>query len=74
LDEYLVDLKNLAHKNLGVARNLRIEDAQVLLSELMYNHTDFEYLKNCIEALMACTFKLNPPYAYDVLKLLPNTT
>ncbi|QFR49477.1 hypothetical protein FJR48_06930 [Sulfurimonas lithotrophica] len=64
-----LELKNLAHKNLGVARNLRIEDAQVLLTDLMNKHDDLEHLKRCIEALMACAFKLNPSYAYDVLKL-----
>ncbi|WP_373070130.1 hypothetical protein [Sulfurimonas sp.] len=69
LDEHLIELKNLAHKNLGVARNLRIEDSQILLTELMNNHTDIEYLKKCVEALMGCSFKLNPGYAYDVLKL-----
>lgn len=69
LAEHLIELKNLAHKNLGVARNLRIEDAQILLTNLMNNHTDFVYLKKCIEALIACAFKLNPKYAYDVLKL-----
>ena len=69
LDVHLIELKNLAHKNLGVARNLRIEDSQILLSELMNNHTDIEYLRKCVEALMGCSFKLNPSYAYDVLKL-----
>lgn len=68
-EELLKDLKALAHKNLGVARNLRIGDAQTLLYELMNNHEDIEYLKYCTEALMACAFRLNPSYAYDVLKL-----
>jgi len=69
IETHVSDLKNLAHKNLGVARNLRIYDAQFLLTELMSNNTDVDYLKNCVEALMACAFKLNPPYAYGVLKL-----
>jgi hypothetical protein len=69
LDIYLVELKNLAHKNLGVARNLRIEDAQILLSTLMNNHTDYVYLEKCVEALMGCAFKLNPSYSFDVLRL-----
>jgi len=64
-----IELKNLSHKNLGVARNLRIDDAQVLLTYLMNNHENLEYLEEYIEALMACAFKLNPSYAYDVLKL-----
>ena len=69
LDEHLIELKNLAHKNLGVARNLRIDDAQILLSELMNNHTDFVYLRKCVEALMGCSFKLNPAYAFGILRL-----
>jgi hypothetical protein len=69
LDECLIELKNLAHKNIGVAKNLRIQDAQILLVELMNNCTDVKYLKKCIDALMSCAFKLNPTYAFDVLKL-----
>jgi len=65
----LIDLKNLAHKNLGVVRNLRIDDAQILLSDLMSNHQDIKHLRECVEALMGCAFKLNPDYAFNVLKL-----
>ena len=68
-EKALKDLNNLAHKNLGVARNLRIYDAQILLSELMTNREDFKYLKECTEALVACAYKLNPEYGYHILKL-----
>ena len=63
------DLRNLAHKNLGVARNLRIHDSQILLTEIMNNNENIEHVKECVEALMACTFKLNPEYAFNMIKL-----
>ncbi len=61
--------RELAHKNLGVARNLRIRDAEVLLYELMKKE-DLEYLINCIQALKYCAIKLKPQRAYDALKLM----
>lgn len=61
--------KELAHKNLGVAKNLRIQDAQVLLNEMMESD-DLEYLEVCIKALKACSIKLKPAYAYKTLKLI----
>lgn len=61
--------RDLAHKNLGVARNLRIKDAEILLTELM-THDDFEYLHNCLDALRACSIKLKPECAYKTLKLI----
>lgn len=69
-DLKLTDLKNLAHKNLGVARNLRIKDAQVLLTDLMHGNDDLNHLEDCVEALQACAFKLNPTYAYNILQLM----
>lgn len=62
-------LRNLAHKNLGVAKNLRIKSAEKLLSELM-NSSDVEYMTKCLEALNACAVNLNPPHAYKTLKLM----
>lgn len=62
-------LRDLAHKNLGVAKNLRIKSAEKLLSELM-NSDDTEYLKKCVEALGVCTVTLNPQHAYNTLKLM----
>ena len=63
------ELRKLAHKNLGVARNLRIEDAIVLLDDLM-KKDDFEHLFICIETLRACAIILKPAYAYNTIKLI----
>ncbi|MFT7860231.1 MAG: hypothetical protein ABXS93_04765 [Sulfurimonas sp.] len=64
-----IPFRELAHKNLGVARNLRIEDAQVLLYELM-KKDDLDYLVSCLEALKYCAIKLKPKRAYDTLRLI----
>jgi len=61
--------RELAHKNLGVARNLRIKDAEKLLYELM-KKDDLEYLLICLEALKVCAIKLKPKCAYDTIKLI----
>ena len=61
--------RELAHKNLGVARNLRIRDAEKLLYELMKKN-DLEYLFLCLEALKVSAIKLRPQCAYDTLKLI----
>jgi len=61
--------RELAHKNLGVARNLRIRDAEKLLYELM-KKDDLDYLLTCLEALKVCAIKLRPKCAYDTLKLI----
>ena len=63
------ELRNLAHKNLGVARNLRIKDAELLLNDMM-KKDDLEYLFFCIEVLRACAIKLNPEYAFNAIKLI----
>ncbi len=62
-------LRELAHKNLGVARNLRIKDAEILLYELM-KKDNLDYLLACLEALKVCAIKLSPKCAYDTLKLI----
>lgn len=62
-------LRELAHKNLGVARNLRIKNAEVLLYELMKKE-DIEYLAICLEALRMCSIRLKPECAYRTLKLI----
>lgn len=62
-------LRELAHKNLGVARNLRIKDGQKLLEELM-KKDDLAYLSICVEVLEACTIRLNPSFAYNAKRLL----
>ena len=64
-----VALRELAHKNLGVARNLRIKDAIVLLGELM-KKDDLDYLLECIKTLHACAVRLKPSYALKTIKLL----
>jgi hypothetical protein len=62
-------LRELAHKNLGVARNLRIKDGQELLYELM-TKDDLEYLTYCLSALKACAIRLKPLCAFNTLKLM----
>lgn len=63
------NIRNLAHKNLGVARNLHIQDAEKLLKEMM-NKEDLDYLKLCAKALEISAIKLNPLFAYEILKLI----
>jgi len=62
-------LRDLAHKNLGVARNLRIKDAEKLLKIIM-NVDDLDYVLKALEALVACAIKLKPKAAYDTLVLI----
>lgn len=63
------DLRDLAHKNLGVARNLRIDDAQKILTVLM-KEDDLDYLRICVKALEVSAVKLNPLCAYETLNLI----
>ena len=63
------DFRNLAHKNLGVARNLRIEDSEKILVDLLQKD-DLTYLEHSLEILKACTIKLKPVSAYDALYLI----
>lgn len=63
------DIRNLAHKNLGAAKNLRIVDAQKLLEIIMYEN-DLERLKLSVKGLAFCVIKLNPSIAFDTLKLI----
>jgi len=63
------ELRNLAHKNLGVARNLRIKDAETLLNKMM-KEDDLESLFLFIEALRACAIKLNPEFTFNAIKLI----
>ncbi len=57
-------IRNLAHKNLGVARNLRIKDAEKLLSVMMKTE-NLEYLELCLDALETFAIRLRPNIAYD---------
>jgi len=66
-DTNLTTLKELAHKNLGVARNLRIKDMQKILKEIM-NTDDRESLLKCIDYLEACAIVLKPKIAYKAYR------
>ncbi len=63
------NIRNLAHKNLGVARNLRIKDAQRLL-EVIMDEENLDYLRLYVKALEISAVKLNPLCAYETLKLI----
>jgi len=56
-------LRDLAHKNLGVARNLRIINAQKILKDIMVEE-DFDYLAYCVEVVEAYAITLRPEIAY----------
>ena len=62
-------LQELAHKNLGVARNLRIHDAQKLLYSIM-KEEDLSHIFLCLEGLFACVTILRPQKAFDTLRLI----
>lgn len=62
-------LRELAHKNLGVARNLRIADAEKLLYRIM-KENDLDFIFLCLEALLACVTILRPKEAFDTLRLI----
>ncbi|QFR43444.1 hypothetical protein [Sulfurimonas xiamenensis] len=64
-----INIRNLAHKNLGVARNLHIKDAEKLL-KLIMNENDLESLEIYIKALEITAIKLNPLCAYETLNLI----
>ncbi len=62
-------LRDFAHKNLGVARNLRIEDAEKILFRMMKDD-DLEYLLKYLDALIASTIILKPECAYNALLVM----
>ncbi len=62
-------LRELAHKNLGVAKNLRIKDGIKVLGELMKKN-DLDYLTLCVEALCACAVRLKPKCAFKTITLI----
>ena len=62
-------LRELAHKNLGVARNLRIYDAQRLLEKIM-KENDLDTIFLYLEGLFACVTILRPQHAFDTLRLI----
>lgn len=59
-------LRDLAHKNLGVAKNLRIEDGVILLSEIK-KAEDLQRLSQCLELLISSTIKLKPTKACETM-------
>ena len=63
------NIRNLAHKNLGVARNLRIKDSQKLLTILLKDD-NLDYMELCAEALEASAVKLIPLCTYETLNLI----
>ena len=63
------NLRNLAHKNLGVAKNLRIKDAQKLLYKMLKDD-DLDYILKCLEALIASAIILKPKCSYDTILLM----
>ncbi|MCK4875852.1 MAG: hypothetical protein KAS26_08405 [Sulfurimonas sp.] len=69
IDLDYTNIRELAHKNLGVARNLRIKDAKKLLEVLM-KEENLDYLRLCIKALEISAVKLHPLCAYETLNLI----
>lgn len=59
-------LQNLAHKNLGVARNLRIKDCEDVLHGMM-NEESLNYLSILVKVLESCAIKLDPIAAFNEL-------
>ena len=59
--------RNLVHKNLGVARNLRIKNVQKILYSLM-KEEDLGKIKRCMEYLEGCVILLKPEVAYKAYK------
>lgn len=62
-------LRDLAHKNLGVARNLRIEDAIKLLERIM-KESDLDFITKCVECLFVRGVLLQPIQAYNTIRLI----
>ncbi len=64
-----IPLRELAHKNLGVARNLRIKDAEKIL-KILHKSDNIEHLIEAVHLLEACAIKLKPNCAYNTLNLI----
>ena len=69
LDLDYTPLRELAHKNLGVARNLRIKDAEKLLYILM-KKDNLSHLRISLKVLEACAIRLKPACAYNTLNIM----
>jgi len=61
--------RELVHKNLGVARNLRIKDSQEIL-ELLIKKDNLDDLNILLDILEACVIKLKPIKSYETLQIL----
>jgi hypothetical protein len=69
IDLDYTEIRRLAHKNLGVVKNLRIKDAEIVL-EIIIRESDLDYLRLCVKALEIGAVKLNPLRAYETLRLI----
>jgi len=63
------ELRELAHKNLGVARNLRIKDGEKIL-KILHKSENIETLELALKLLEAFAIKLKPNCAYNTLNLI----
>lgn len=63
------ELRELIHKNLGVARNLRIEDAEILL-KIMIEEDNLELIMTYIIRLLTTVILLDAKTSYEVLALI----
>jgi hypothetical protein len=68
VNEY-IKLRELVHKNLGVARNLRIKDAEKILFIIMKKE-NLDELELYIKLLESCAIRLKPKCAYDAITLM----
>lgn len=62
------NLREFAHKNLGVARNLRIKVAEKILFRMMKSD-DIDNMSKYLEVLIATTIILNPECAYKEINI-----
>lgn len=68
-DDTYEELRDLAHKNLGVARNLRVKNAQKFLYNIM-TLENLDVVKENVEALILSSILLNSRKSFLALQLL----
>jgi len=61
--------RELVHKNLGVARNLRIKDSEKILKRLIESE-DTQEIDILLDILEACVVILHPVKSYDTLQII----
>lgn len=68
LDEEInfTSLRDLAHKNLGVAKNLRVQNAISLLSEIKQQE-NLDKISQCLDLLLISSIKLKPIKACEAM-------